>query len=29
VEVNIYRIDIFWELITAHYLALANSKNVA
>jgi hypothetical protein len=27
VEVNIYRIDIFWELITAHYVSLANSKN--
>jgi len=27
VEVNIFRIDLFWELITAHYQTLANSKH--
>lgn len=27
VEKNLYRIDIFWELLTAHYLTLTNSKH--
>jgi hypothetical protein len=27
VSQNFYRIDIFWEIITSHFMILTNSKN--
>ena len=27
INVNLFRIDVFWELVIAHFLCIANSKN--
>jgi len=27
ITVNLYRIDVFWDLVIAHFLCIANSKN--
>ena len=27
INVNLYRIDVFWDLVIAHFLCIANSKN--
>lgn len=29
IEQNFFRIDLFWEVLTAHFLTLSNSKYVA